>query len=336
MARLTIAGIWLNLVLMLFAQQCVPAGAEPIPAREHVRNASAPEAKRQETANEQPRLIAQAAAEMKLTPTVKEVAQIIGAQPLLEQLHKEQVLVNECTPHTIECIERRQRVLYVRQRLVQLLDTSLYEINSVKGMIDASNANLADVQAVLNEHRARTIRRNSVINFVSGGITKMVGYSIAMAPVSLLTTNTLEVLDGGIQSTLSGLTYRDQHAESQMLKNVPDFLGVILDEPGVSSSDYPPSVWRYLNSVAPESTAKLTRKQVLVKSWKSNGILLESPKRNQLFNGKPAVSSGVAGKWIADHSAMLYDLKSVVSQMNDGLMALSELVKQSYNQEVDF
>jgi hypothetical protein len=75
---------------------------------------------------------------------------------------------------------------------------------------------------------------------------------------------------------------------------------------------------------------------VLVKSWKSNGILLESPKRNQLFNGKPAVSSGVAGKWIADHSAMLYDLKSVVSQMNDGLMALSELVKQSYNQEVDF
>jgi hypothetical protein len=325
MARLTIAGIWLNLVLVLSAQPCMPAVAEPVQHPE-----------RQETVNEQPRLIAQAAAEMKLTPTVKEVAQIIGAQPLLEQLHREQLLVNECTPHTIECLERRQRLLYLRQRLVQLLDTSLYEINSVKGMIDASNANLADVQAVLNEHRARTIRRNSVINFVSGGITKMVGYSIAMAPVSLLTTNTLEVLDGGIQSTLSGLTYRDQHAESQMLKNVPDFLGVILDEPGISSADYPPNVWQFLNNVPPESTAKLTRKQLLVKNWKSNGILLESPKRNQMFNGKPAVSSAVAGKWIADHAAMLYDLKSVVSQMNDGLMALSELIRQSYNQEVEF
>jgi hypothetical protein len=224
----------------------------------------------------------------------------------------------------------------VKQRLVQLLDTSLYEINSVKGKIDASTANLADVQAVLNEHRASTIRRNSVINFVSGGITKMVGYSIALAPVSLITTNTLEILDGGIQSTLSGLTYRDQKAEAQMLNSVPAFLGVILDEPGVSSSDYPRSIWQYLNSVPPGSKSKLTRRQMLIQSWRSNGILIESPRKNQLINSKPAVSSGVAGKWIADHSAMLYDLKSVVGQMNDGLMSLSELIKDSYTKEVDF
>ena len=271
-----------------------------------------------------------------LPPDVREIAEIIGIVPTLEKLAASEPSLTDMPQHSVERMERRDRVLYLRQKLVLAIDTALLEINATRNTIDTASANLADAEAVLNEHRARTIRRNSMINFVSGGVTKMVGYGMAMAPISLFTTNLLEIIDGGIQSTLSGLTIKDQRDEKQMLNGIPQFLSDIITAPLNDPGEYQKSVWRYLNNVPPGSKTKLTRRQQLVQDWKKNGILLREPKMVQGPNGQIALSMAVAGKWIADHSAMLSGLKSTVGDMSNGLVTLSHILQDRYSADAEF
>ena len=280
--------------------------------------------------------VSTAATSMQLTPEVREVAVIIEMLPVLEQLEKEQSMLGDAPVHSIERIEKNQHLLYLRQKLIQGFETAMFEINSTRGKIDMASADLADAEAVLNEHRARTIRRNSMINFVSGGVTKMVGYGLALADVNPITTNVLEVMDGGIQSTLSGFTIADQRAEKQMLKGVPTFLSDLIVEPKIPDREYPKSVWMYLNSVPPGSQKQMTRRELLIANWKRNGILNLQPKAVRNANGQLVVNAAIEGKWLDDHSAMLSDLKSVISRMNEGLMVLSQLVKHTYSVGPEF
>lgn len=271
-----------------------------------------------------------------LCDEVREIAQITGVLPVLEKLEAAQSELDSAMPHSIERIEKNQRILYLRQKIIQSLATALFEINSTRGKIDSASADLADAEAVLNEHRAATIRRNSMINFVSGGVTKMVGYGLALGDLNPLTTNMLEVMDGGIQSSLSGFTIADQRSEKQMLKAVPAFLGDLILEPKSTDKEYPQTIWRYLNSVPPGSSTKQTRRQLLLDNWKRNGILSSRPQAMKNANGRVIVNAALEGKWLAAHSAMLSDLKSVVSNMNTGLMVLSQIVKESYSVDSQF
>ena len=49
--------------------------------------------------------------------------------------------------------------------------------------------------------------------------------------------------------------------------------------------------------------------------------------------GKISRGKSVSAQLLEDRAAMLSDLKSVVAQMNNNLMQLSELVKASYQQD---
>jgi len=143
-------------------------------------------------------------------------------------------------------------------------------------------------------------------------------------------------MDGGIQSTLSGFTIADQRAEKQMLKGVPTFLSDLIVEPKIPDREYPKSVWMYLNSVPPGSQKQMTRRELLIANWKRNGILNLQPKAVRNANGQLVVNAAIEGKWLDDHSAMLSDLKSVISRMNEGLMVLSQLVKHTYSVGPEF
>ena len=179
-----------------------------------------------------------------------------------------------------------QRLVYQRGKLVQYLQTSAFEVNAVKAEVELAIAKIDDARARIVEKRARVLKRNSIINFVSGGVTKMVGYSIAMGNVDLLTTNLLEVVDGGIQSSLSGLAVKEQEDEKHFVQSVPTLLTTIVDGTNDQTHDYPAGVWQYLNSRAfageaiitastvskgGDTTGGETRRDKLIAAWTSSG-----------------------------------------------------------------
>lgn len=160
---------------------------------------------------------------------VKQIAEISGVDHVMLELKAIQAELNQSQ---LPVDSRREslinRLIYLRGKLVQYLETSSLEVNASKASVELAMAKVDDARAKIVEHRARVLKRNSIVNFVSGGVTKMVGYSIALADINL-PTNLLEIVDGGIQSALSGMAMKEQEEEKHFSQSVPSLLLTVIN-----------------------------------------------------------------------------------------------------------
>ncbi|MBS1990579.1 MAG: hypothetical protein JSS83_08685 [Cyanobacteria bacterium SZAS LIN-3] len=287
-----------------------------------------------------------------MNPRVLQIADITGAHAILQELQKVQAQLNGSDRgETAERSRLLLRLLYLRDKLTVYLQTASLEVNAVKAEVELAIAKIDDARAQIVEKRARALKRNSVINFVSGGVTKMVGYSLALAD-SDLPTNVLEILDGGIQSSLSGLAVKEQEEEKNFNQNVPPMLLTVINNTNEETHDFPRGVWQYLVSqsfsgeeIISETTQQMggdttggeTRRGKLIAAWTSSGMLgrHRAPRRKGVAPPMARIGQGksVTAQLLEDRAAMLSDLKSVVAQMNNSLMQLSQLIKATYVQD---
>jgi hypothetical protein len=289
-----------------------------------------------------------------MSARVKQIADITETANLVAELRKVQNQLRSVQPDQAGGAEHSAsllKLIYLRGKVVQYLQTASFEVNAVKAEVELAIAKIDDARAQIVERRARVLKRNSIINFVSGGVTKMVGYSLAIAS-SDLPTNLLEILDGGIQSSLSGMAVKEQEEEKHFNQAVPPLLLTIIDNNNDTTHNYPASVWQYLSGhsfsgeeIISESTQNLggdttggeTRRGKLIAAWSTSGML--GRHRAPLIKGvhppmaRVGQGKSVTAQLLEDRAAMLSDLKSVVAQMNSNLMQLSQLVKASYLQD---
>jgi hypothetical protein len=255
-----------------------------------------------------------------LSPAAREIADLAGITPILQEL----AVVQASMPQSNEdvsalAVTQRQKLIYLRNKLNFLIEDLNLQVNSTRSKIEAAIAQADDLRAYITEQRTRIQRRNSQINLISGGVTKMVGYGIAMAPISLLTTNVLEVFDGGVQSSLSALALRQQRQEGKLEHGMPPVLTSFLFDTN-ASINYPKSIWSFLSSPSSPGV-HISRRQALIARWNKQGILIHETQK-----GKELETSEL----LDQRMAMLDDVKSVVSEMDNGLMELSDSIMASY------
>ncbi|HEY9759435.1 MAG TPA: hypothetical protein V6C97_30030 [Oculatellaceae cyanobacterium] len=282
-----------------------------------------------------------------MTPTAVEIAGITDIKPLLMRLKHEQVraksfAANESSAKTekaekadqIEKMLSLQRLVYLRSKINAYLETAHLELDSVLGEINSGLADLADRKAMIADQRARTLRRTSFVNLVSGGFTKIGGYTVALAPASAIPTNVLEVFDGVVQVGLSALTLRQQKAEERLGKARPEILDSFLNGNNLSTHFFPEDVWTFLNKVPPRSTEGKTRRQILISSWVKMGRLSEEG--GSKFTKKLG-NFGLASDFrlddLDDTVAMTSDLKSIIATMDTSLMELAQVCRDSYKED---
>lgn len=279
---------------------------------------------------------------------IEQIAEISGTGPVMLELREVQSEIKRLPAGSSQRDALINRLIYLRGKLVQYLETTSLEVNSVKAAVELAIAKVDDSRAKIVERRARVLKRNSIVNFISGGVTKMVGYSIALADINM-PTNLLEIVDGGIQSSLSGLAVKEQEEEKHFSQNVPSLLLTVINGNNDETQDYPHGVWKYLDSralggeaIVSESADKEagketeTRREKLMAAWTASGMITrhQAPKQKGVSPAaRVCVVKSVSAQLLEDRAAMLSDLKSVVSQMNNSLMQLSQLIKASYRED---
>jgi hypothetical protein len=275
-----------------------------------------------------------------LPPVLLQVARFTGALPIMqviEALQRDLKQSNLAVSDPIVYLAKRQKLIYLREKLNNILETSNLEVNAARGQIEGLMSELQTQQAKMVEKRARTLRRNTIINFVSGGITKLVGYSIALGGNDT-TSNILEIFDGGVQCGLSGTVIKDLHSESRVVGKMPVML-TQLDRADDPDGIYPRQVWNYLNESS-SGNAGLARREELTKNWESRGFYehhtkFKNLKENSNLQGHLALAR-ITPQLLDDRQAMLSELRSTVSEMHASLMELSLRIKQSYNDDPSF
>lgn len=274
-----------------------------------------------------------------LPPELEQIATIIGALPVMRRIYQVQSELRLMRPGlSLEYMDARQKLIYQRQRLIEILQSANLQVNSSRGRIEREMAEMHLLRARMVDENARTLRRNTIINFISGGITKIAGYSIALGTTDT-PSNILEVFDGSVQCALSGLVFKQLQSESESVKEIPDLISV-LDENRTTQSAYPEYVWEYLCEKPPGSTSPVTRRAQLVSHWESQGIASRREKATRLRE-KGAFPNGVslarmAPQLLDDREAMLFELRATITVMHHGLMLLSDINTKSYNDDPTF
>lgn len=263
----------------------------------------------------------------KLSAQAREVADLSGVSPVLAKLESEQ-RIPLLSEETVATLSRKQKILYLREKLNSMVQSANLQIHSTRSDIDSAIAKADEVRAYITEQENRLTHRNSQINLLSGGVTKIVGYSLALSPITDIPTNVLEVFDGSVQATLSALALRLQRKEAKLEQGMPAVLEAIITE-NSSSYRYPRCVWMYLNRPADGSAGK-SRRQQLIDTWRTTGLLTR-PKQTTLKSKQK-----LAVELLDQRKAMLSDLKSVVSAMHHGLMELGEAIVVSYQSDPIF
>ncbi len=241
------------------------------------------------------------------------------------------------TEEDLAHIINNQRLIYLRTQINACIQTSSLEVASVIGRLNSGLADLADRKAMISDQRARSLRRQSFINLVSGGLTKIGGYSAALTPASLITTNILEIFDGTVQVSLSAFTLKQQREEQKLSKARPAILNAFLTGNNLSAQEFPPSVWTYLNRASERTKNGKTRRQELIDHWNQIGRLTDGTSKLMSRAKAKGIVPGFNENFhlddLDDTVAMMSDLKSVVSGMESAMMELGQIVRDSYKDD---
>lgn len=274
----------------------------------------------------------------KLSPVAREMCDIAGVTPVLIELQN----VQQSSPaDAAATAEKKQRIIYIREKLNSLIQATNLQINSTRGKVDKAIAVADEARALLTERRNRLTHRNSQINLFSGGVTKIVGYSMALSPITDIPTNVLEVFDGTVQTSLSTLALRQERQEAKLEHGLPPILDSFLTEKQTSIY-FPQSVWRYFSDTAPGGNVSSvmdgpapsqpsvagtgTRRQRLISDWQRTGVIVKA----RVHNPEAKTKRNVTIELLDQRMAMLSDMKSLIEEMHFGLMEVANAVVQSY------
>lgn len=230
-------------------------------------------------------------------------------------------------------LEMQVQSLMARQRVIEDLLTQSFEVRACLAEVDQEVAEAEDLQAYLENRRDKAIRLNTIANFLSGGVTGIVGGSMSLGGVDSRVENSIDTGEGIIQASLALLALKQQNGERHLMEGVPNKLARVL---GLTpSKDFPPNIWKYLNS--PPPGLKESRRDIMVDHWKKSGMIEKArPKgiREKLKGIPPQEHlAHLAGSHnqvrisidlLDARSAMLTDLRASISEMD---VYLSEILQ---------
>jgi hypothetical protein len=263
-----------------------------------------------------------------ITDELQHLATQLKVAHLIERIRNLQSEVSQngyTTERAIELIQLRQKLDF------RLTVTSL-EIEETLSQIDAEDTRADELKYLLENKRDKALKFNSYANLVSNGGLTIVGGSLGIANNTL--GNIIATTAGGVTGSLGALAVKEQRDEGVTLHHQgahPNMLAMIFDLKPDDSSKFPDSVWTYLNE-PDDVKPKLSRKEALVSLWTYFGRIptLKSPEGKReasLIAGEVAEQHRLTISLLEDRSAMLSDLRAVVSKMNKKLLQLMLLTQ---------
>ncbi len=269
-----------------------------------------------------------------LTPEALRLANALGINSDLEKLLKLSPGSEQSLGKTVSG-ENLLQALLLKQSLTEAVVYESFEVRSCLSNLETEIAQADDLQAFLEERRDKVIRLNTIANFISGGVTGIIGGALKIGGVNEQSANGIDTGEGITQTALALLALKQQAGEKRIVDGTPNMLTKLFDINTIHTQrDYPPSVWNYLTSVPENSATGLTRQQTLMKRWQDLKVINTKASQSQRKEAighitgthqQPIVSIDL----LDARSAMLHDVRAVVSEMDHPLLELMQTIRNA-------
>ena len=258
-----------------------------------------------------------------LSPAAVQLAHTLGLDQKLKRLGE---LQSQSRQHL--SVEDHLELNDLKLELLQQLEQARLEIDFVGAEIEMEVAGLSELLQAYSADRDNRINRANAWGFKTNGILWATAESLSIPtyryPRLSISSGTIGIIAGLVPSMFSMYALREATGKRFERKLYPNMLTKIYDRPVTLRTEFPESVWTYLNS--PPSGETRTRREILVTHWREDKNIHIFDKgglndtKISLLTG--AGSNGVNIDLINDRLTMLREVKAVVMQINRPLLEL--------------
>ncbi|MBA3858725.1 MAG: hypothetical protein C0507_17600 [Cyanobacteria bacterium PR.3.49] len=221
--------------------------------------------------------------------------------------------------------------LEARQNVVESVMVVSQEARTFVHFVEEEVARANAVAAILAAKRDRALKLNTYGDLISGGISGMIGGALAIGDINHLTYDTIDAVEGLVQTVLAVWSLYEQKGEKRIEKGIPNILSRLFEPDKGPSPAYPQSVWTFLNS--PGAPGGQTRREKLVADWTKEGFCLlhhgrrhfrrhDEKERQARITNTTQSTYRITSDLIEDRNAMLHQLRSSVTRLDVVMLEL--------------
>jgi hypothetical protein len=218
----------------------------------------------------------------------------------------------------------RWQILWLHQRISEQVMAASLQVDATIAQIDNEIARSNEVRGFLADRRDRAVSRANLLSVIVGGA---VGATSSGLQLSSNLTKPVAGVGIGAGTLSAGLALAGIHAEtgkSSRFDFQSNMLAEFFDRPTLPNSQYPATVWIFLNESSPTGPAGLTRKEELLQTWVQLKRIdsLSSTEKIDRLTSQPSESLKLSIDDFEDRGAMLQDIRARISYLKRDLGAL--------------
>jgi hypothetical protein len=215
----------------------------------------------------------------------------------------------------------RWQVLWLHQRITEQVITASLQVDATLAQIDNEIARANEVRGYLADGRDRAVSRANLLSALLGGA---LGATSSGLQLSSSLSKPAAAVGIGAGSVSAGLALAGIHAQKGKTSQFDfesNMLARFFDRSPLPSSEYPETIWTFLNQPSPTGQTNLTRKQQLLQTWLQVRRIdsLTSADKIDRLTSQPAANRKLSIDDFEDRSAMLQDVRARISYLKRDL-----------------
>jgi hypothetical protein len=218
----------------------------------------------------------------------------------------------------------RWQILWLHQRISEQVMAASLQVDATIAQIDNEIARSNEVRGFLADRRDRAVSRANLLSVLVGGAVGATASGLQLSSNLTKPAAGVGIAAGTLSAGLALAGIREEKGKNSRFDFESNMLAQFFDRPTLLDSQYPATIWTFLNESSLNGPAGLTRKQQLMQIWVQVKRIdsLASTEKIDHLTSQPSEMLKLSIDDFEDRAAMLQDVRARISYLKRDLGAL--------------
>jgi len=218
----------------------------------------------------------------------------------------------------------RWQILWLHQHISEQVMAASLQVDATLAQIDNEIARANEVRGYLADRRDRAVSRANLLSVLVGGAVGATSSGLQLSSNLTKPAAGVGIGAGTLSAALALAGIHQEKGKSSPFDFDSNMLAEFFDRPTLPNSQYPPTIWIFLNETSPTGPAGLTRKEQLLQTWVQVKRIdsLSSTDKIDRLTSQPSENLYLTIDDFEDRGAMLQDVRARISYLKRDLGAL--------------
>lgn len=216
------------------------------------------------------------------------------------------------------------QILWLHQHITEQVVAASLQVDATTAQIDNEIARANEIRGYLADRRDHAVSRTNLLGVLVGGAVGATSSGLQLSSSLTKPAAGVGIAAGTLSAGLALAGIHQEKGGTSLFDFDSNMLAEFFDRPTLPNSQYPSTIWIFLNETSPYGPQGLTRKEQLIQTWvqvKRIDSLSSIDKINRLTS-QPSESLKLTIDDFEDREAMLRDVRARISYLKRDLGAL--------------